>query len=235
MSINPVVFSKETFESFTDFLISTLNIADEGLENQLKDLIAYDLLRGSRLVNGPYIYLNRPFVKGKSIKEFTEALNLDPVLNTVFTYENLHKHQEEAAESIINRHHTIVSTGTGSGKTESFLLPIIDRAKKQREKKLLALLIYPMNALVNDQLRRLRMMLSGTGVTFSRYTGDTPETLPSNINRPSNMVRFTQEQLEEVRKGNLAPWEERLCREEIRENSPQIMLTNYSQLEYLLL
>ena len=235
MSINPVVFSKETFESFTDFLISTLNIADEGLENQLKDLIAYDLLRGSRLVNGPYIYLNRPFVKGKSIKEFTEALNLDPVLNTVFTYENLHKHQEEAAESIIKRHHTIVSTGTGSGKTESFLLPIIDRAKKQQEKKLLALLIYPMNALVNDQLRRLRMMLAGTGVTFARYTGDTPETLPSNINRPSNMVRFTQEQLEEVRKGNLAPWEERLCREEIRENAPQIMLTNYSQLEYLLL
>ena len=92
-----------------------------------------------------------------------------------------------------------------------------------------------MNALVNDQLRRLRMMLAGTGVTFARYTGDTPETLPSNINRPSNMVRFTQEQLEEVRKGNLAPWEERLCREEIRENSPQIMLTNYSQLEYLLL
>ncbi|WP_333641680.1 DEAD/DEAH box helicase, partial [Mesotoga prima] len=70
---------------------------------------------------------------------------------------------------------------------------------------------------------------------FARYTGDTPEALPSNINRPSNMVRFTQEQLEEVRKGNLAPWEERLCREEIRENSPQIMLTNYSQLEYLLL
>ncbi|HDP76711.1 MAG TPA: hypothetical protein ENN47_00700, partial [Mesotoga infera] len=110
MSINPVVFSKETFESFTDFLISTLNIADEGLENQLKDLIAYDLLRGSRLVNGPYIYLNRPFVKGKSIRDFTEALNLDPVLNTVFTYENLHKHQEEAAESIVNKHHTIVST-----------------------------------------------------------------------------------------------------------------------------
>ncbi len=235
MSINPVVFSKETFESFTDFLISTLNIADEGLENQLKDLIAYDLLRGSRLVNGPYIYLNRPFVKGKSIKEFTEALNLDPVLNTVFTYENLHKHQEEAAESIVNKHHTIVSTGTGSGKTESFLLPIIDRAKKQQEKKLLALLIYPMNALVNDQLRRLRMMLAGTGVTFARYTGDTPETLPSNIRRPANMVRFTEEQLEEVIKGTLAPWEERLCREEIRENSPQIMLTNYSQLEHLLL
>ncbi len=141
-------------------------------------------------------------------------------MNTVFTYENLHKHQEEAAESIVNKHHTIVSTGTGSGKTESFLLPIIDRAKKQQEKKLLALLIYPMNALVNDQPRRLRMMLAGTGVTFARYTGDTPETLPSNIRRPANMVRFTEEQLEEVIKGTLAPWEERLCREEIRENSP---------------
>ena len=235
MSINPVVFSKETFESFTDFLISTLNIADEGLENQLKDLIAYDLLRGSSLVNGPYIYLNRPFVRGKSIKEFTSGLGLDPVLNGVFTYENLHKHQEEAAESIIEGNHTIVSTGTGSGKTESFLLPIIDRAKKQQEKKLLALLIYPMNALVNDQLRRLRMMLAGTGVTFARYTGDTPELLPSNIRRPSNMVKFTQEQLEEVKGGYRAPWEERLCREEIRERPPQILLTNYSQLEYLLL
>ncbi len=67
MSINPVVFSKETRELHR-ILISTLNIADEGLENQLKDLIAYDLLRGSRLVNGPYIYLNRPFRKRQKHK-----------------------------------------------------------------------------------------------------------------------------------------------------------------------
>lgn len=235
MSINPIVFSKETFESFTDFLISTLNIADEGLERQLKGLISYDMLKGSRLVNGPYIYLNRPFMKGKSIQELVDELELDPVLKGVFTYKNLHKHQEEAVKSILEGYHTIVSTGTGSGKTESFLLPIIDRAKKQKDKKLLALLIYPMNALVNDQLRRMRIMLAGTGVTFARYTGDTPETLPGNIRRLDRMARFSEHEIEEVRKGRLAPYEESLCREEIRKNKPQILLTNYAQLEYMLL
>ncbi|MCD6449259.1 MAG: DEAD/DEAH box helicase [Thermotogaceae bacterium] len=174
-------------------------------------------------------------MKGKSIQELLDELELNPVLKGVFAYKNLHKHQEEAVKSIIEGYHTIVSTGTGSGKTESFLLPIIDRAKKQKDKKLLALLIYPMNALVNDQLRRMRVMLAGTGVTFARYTGDTPENLPGNIQRLDRMSRFSEHEIEEVKKGRLASYEESLCREEIRKNKPQILLTNYAQLEYMLL
>ncbi len=61
----------------------------------------------------------------------------------------------------------IVSTGTGSGKTESFLLPIVDYCLKHRSQKgMVAIIVYPMNALVNDQLERLRFMLAGTGVDF---------------------------------------------------------------------
>ncbi|MGC9384750.1 MAG: DEAD/DEAH box helicase [Kosmotogaceae bacterium] len=235
MSINPIVFSKNTFEGYADFLISNLNIADEELKEQVKELIAYDIIHGSKLVNGPYIYLNRPFVKGETINTFVDRLGLDPVLKQLFTYDNLHKHQEEAAENIIYGFHTIVSTGTGSGKTEAFLLPIVNEARKQKEKKLLALLIYPMNALVNDQLRRFRTVLAGTGVTFARYTGDTPENYPEGVRRLKVPSKFNENQLKDAYNGRLIPYEECLSRQEIRENTPQILLTNYAQLEYLLL
>ena len=73
----------------------------------------------------------------------------------------------------------VVATGTGSGKTESFLLPILGHLTDERDAGTLgpgvrALLLYPMNALANDQVKRLRRLLATTpDVTFGRYTGDT--------------------------------------------------------------
>ena len=63
--------------------------------------------------------------------------------------------------------HLIVSTGTGSGKTEAFLSPILDTALTLRDAKapqgVMAVLVYPMNALAIDQMDRLRRMLRGSG------------------------------------------------------------------------
>lgn len=70
-----------------------------------------------------------------------------------------------------------MKTGTGSGKTEAFLLPVISAVLKMRAegvKGTKAFLLYPMNALANDQLSRLRNLIrdSGVGVTFAMYTGE---------------------------------------------------------------
>ena len=140
------------------------------------------------------------------------------------------------------------STGTGSGKTEAFLYPIVDDLLRQRDKGitsgLTAILIYPMNALANDQLDRLRDMLGGTGITFGQWVGTTPDT-----EKDVTMDRFpgsgrqaylaARQQTPGGGPGRgpgrapLAPPEECCSEEDIRERKPRILLTNYRQLEVL--
>ncbi len=91
----------------------------------------------------------------------------------------LYVHQYEALETVVkNDHNLVLSTGTSSGKTYSFLLPILNYLLDERERGVLcpgvrAMIIYPMNALANDQLNELRGLLKGTGITYGAFTGDT--------------------------------------------------------------
>jgi len=112
----------------------------------------------------------------------------------------LYQHQYDALQhAVINRKHLIATTGTGSGKTECFLLPVIAdlikeslKWKESKQPAMRAMILYPLNALAEDQMVRLRKSLNsisddGTGVinwlnenrygrriTFGRYTGATP-------------------------------------------------------------
>ncbi|MFH1514889.1 MAG: DEAD/DEAH box helicase, partial [bacterium] len=153
----------------------------------------------------------------------------------------------KAIKAIKSGKTTLVSTGTGSGKTECFLYPIISKCLELRDKNkpegICAVLVYPMNALAEDQLQRLRGLLAGTGITFGMYVGKTPE-------RESDVsgVRLSQgasredynQQLKRVqkerRKEAVHPFEERCSREMMRKNGkqPRILLTNVKQLELLL-
>jgi len=189
------------------------------------------------------VYLSRPFVEGPTLKELIAdpSLGLHPALAGVFKFERLFKHQEEALRAVKAGNHVIIATGTGSGKTEGFLLPIIDECLKARDRGEtrgpLALLIYPMNALVNDQLERLRRLLAGTQITFGRYTGETPEN-EENVPRFDEPRPYNEKDLLKAQKPGTPlplPWEECFSRKEILERRPQILLTNYSMLEYLLL
>lgn len=126
-----------------------------------------------------------------------------------------YRHQAEAVNRILQGQPVILATGTGSGKTEAFLMPIIDWCHRHRNRAgVKAILIYPMNALVNNQRDRLRRLLKGTGISFGRYTGETE----LSGQRPSD-----------------APDEERCLRFEFWQNPPDILLTNYQMLDYMLI
>lgn len=93
----------------------------------------------------------------------------------------LYKHQVDALFQISSGRNAVVSTGTGSGKTESFLFPITKHLVEEANAGTLgrgvrAMLIYPMNALANDQVERLRELLADfPEITFGCYTGQTAE------------------------------------------------------------
>lgn len=138
----------------------------------------------------------------------------------------LYRHQEEALSTELNSRSTgerpalIITAPTGAGKTEAFLLPMLNdlfaQERKGGERGVRAILLYPLNALVNDQVERLFKWLRGQrGVTFVHYTGETP----------SDDAGLLEEQRDPCRQ---------LTRLEAQRNPPDILVTNYSMLEYLL-
>ena len=135
----------------------------------------------------------------------------------------------------------------GSGKTECFLYPIVSRCLSLRDEAappgISAVIVYPMNALAEDQLMRLRGLLAGTGVPFGMYVGKTPEheagvagvRLPPGSSRADYRARLNRAR----RDGSgetVYPAEEVCSREVMRTagRQPRILLTNVKQLELLL-
>jgi ATP-dependent helicase YprA (DUF1998 family) len=154
----------------------------------------------------------------------------------------LYRHQEQAIERLCHDadrldpdRHTVVASGTGSGKTECFLIPSIDWILRHPTRTangdvvghgIRVLLVYPMNALVNDQIRRLTQLVGywpsrgdqPIPITFARYTSETANTRKEGMEREPN-----------------APANQLLGRDEIIANPPDLLITNFAMLEQALL
>lgn len=241
---NPVQFGNQVIDQFGRYLMTSYPVADPRQEEQVRRRVRHGL-GGERLIaKGPFVFLNRPFLRGPSLRQLAEDTELDlhPALPGLFPFRELHKHQERTLRSALAGRHTLVATGTGSGKTEAFLLPILDHALKLRDAGagpgVSSILIYPMNALADDQLRRLRPLLAGTGITYGRYTGVTPDQGAPAL-RLSERRPYSSRERERLEEGDEEevpiPWEECYSRAEMRARRPRLLLTNYYQLEYLLL
>jgi ATP-dependent helicase YprA (DUF1998 family)/very-short-patch-repair endonuclease len=199
---------------------SFLTIKDE----RIRQHVAEELDNGL-LWPDPALQLNPAFESGGLVDELVESGTLHPECSKIFRvdkrsgYEGtgkplrLHKHQADAIRVAATGGDYVLTTGTGSGKSLSYIVPIVDHVLRTHEQegtkktgRISAIVVYPMNALANSQEEELRKFLQygypdGRGpVTFRRYTG--------------------QESDEE--------------REEIREHPPDILLTNYVMLEYIL-
>ncbi len=231
-SIDIVERVKSTYKSY---IKTAFPVIDDGLRGQMHDLLD----QGNLLWRGPYLSLQRPYTRAaQTLGEQQTTLGLQAKLLKAGEYVDdkgekhlpfgewrLYSHQQVAIEQILKSQNTIISSGTGSGKTEAFFLPILNHCLENPGPGIKALILYPMNALVNDQYDRFAHYLDGTGVTFARYTGDTPED-PKDAERNNKELR-----------------PEGLCKEAIwyrkeirnKQTLPNILMTNYSMLEYLLL
>lgn len=133
-----------------------------------------------------------------------------------------------------------VTTGTGSGKTECFMMPLVrDLIDEQRTGPIQALFLYPLNALMEDQKERLEELLEGTHLTYTVYNGDLPEYEPKDKDTSSTADRL-RKRIRQIR-----GWDEKkqdykykhmvYTRDAVRKNPPNILLTNPTMLEYILL
>lgn len=245
--LNPITYTEDVVSDFLRYQLSTYAFADENLYQQMRDLLNLEHTRNTPLMKGPFISLSRTFMKGASLEQLVKEGVLHPHIRQLSPYTGAYLHQERAFRSIKAGRTTLVATGTGSGKTESFLLPIISRCLQLRddgaEAGVTAVIVYPMNALAEDQLQRMRELLVGTGVTFGMYVGKTPRT-EADINgvrlAPGSTVADYRSKLQQMQQQKmdvaLHPTEERVSREAMRTpgQQPRILLTNVKQLELLL-
>ena len=231
MSIDPINATKAINNSYLSYLSTTFYLSDAKMRKAFLD----ELCEDNRFVKGPILEVTPPFKKGASLYELIDEEVLTKSLKGLDSEylplgRRLYKHQEMAIRKIAHENrNVVVATGTGSGKTEIFMLPILNYLLKQNEDNTLtpgvrALLLYPMNALANDQLARLRNVLKNRPeILFGRYTGETETETSAAI-----------EAYRKMHKCDPLP-NELLSRKQMWQTPPHILLTNYAMLEYLLL
>ena len=246
MSMNPRQTTDKIRSDYQNYIASILTVKDD----EITDL-AHKAVKNTEFVKGPYLESTLPFVDGKSLKDLaSEGLISEEFgkMGKAVHYSDwkLRIHQEYALRHIVeDDRNMVVSTGTGSGKTECYLYPIFNSLMREKEAGTLdagvrALLIFPMNALANDQQKKLRKLLKEyPDITFGRYTGETERKRPKETAEEAER-RLHEEyddahisDSEEVYRKSIP--NELMCREMMAQEPPHILLTNYAMLEYMLL
>lgn len=264
MIFNPLTITEEIHKQYIDFFKSSFVLNNEELSAKLDGLA-----QGNHLWKSPFISITQNYVIGQTGKELSHDTGISNDVIDAVGISKFYKHQELAIKNItFNGRHTIVSSGTGSGKTETFLIPILDDCvKMDNQRGTKAVLIYPMNALANDQVDRIRDILfrlnktrksqSKREITFGIYTSQTPENIRNMAGKhdddfdtlttidtrcPSCLQYSLHVDSDGVNTFYTCRNEKDfrinyqiITRNELRDNPPDILITNYVQLEYLLL
>lgn len=235
MAIHPLETTEKIRSTYINYLKTIKPFQDEGLRKEFAQAIeAQDML-----VKGPLLQIALPYKKDLSIHALVDEGVLSPrfeqLCSDALQYDRpLYAHQVKAIRKAVKGRNLVVSTGTGSGKTETFLIPILDYLLRELDAGTLnrpgvrALLLYPMNALANDQMKRLRRILENyPAITFGRYINieETPDTKAKAEAYFRNMYGNSEPNIPNELKS----------REEMHESPPHLLATNYAMLEYLLL
>lgn len=229
--LDPLITARTIETTYKRYLTTILHPK----EASLRDEFVSEVARSRDLTKGPLLETTPPYAPGRSLRDLIDEGVLDPTFARLSSPalpldRPLYAHQENAIRKVVAGRNVVVTTGTGSGKTESFLLPIFNHLLAEKAAGTLgpgvrALLLYPMNALANDQLKRLRSLLADVPeITFGRYTGETKHT-----------AKDAQRHFRSLHPGEPLLPNEKLSREEMQADPPHILLTNYAMLEYLLL
>lgn len=229
-----------------------------------------DKSKRHEFVNSAYVEAIPQYKPGRTLAELKAASVLHESTAAAFAKyfgcsaeeATLHQHQDNALVSVNNGENLLVCTGTGSGKTESFLIPVLDAITRERcemgenyQPGVRAMILYPMNALVNDQVLRIRNILKAaqgfTGIqdiTYGIYTGDVAtEGSEQNLRELNDQQKVALQGADTVHVDHPYFSDDVVPRTEYTRRSrwnniqdggdgpADILITNYSMLERLLL
>ena len=222
-NITPLTLAHEVKENILGYLKTTYNINNQNFSTALETFLQ------KNLCHPPYIDIKLPF-------KIAQTNTLDIDLKLPFTP---YEHQIQAMQRLSSKnkppHNTIITTGTGSGKSECFFIPIIDHCLRQHNiRGIKAILIYPMNALANDQASRI-----------TEFLFNNPQVTPDPTKLPLVSAGMLIGEARDQRKGNKIMHKTYQDSKETYHiiddrntmitNPPDILLTNYKMLDYLLM
>ena len=210
----PLTVAEELRQTLLDYLDTTFAFRDDAISTAMERFLT-DPENG--LFKGPFVHIRLPFERAAT-GAVDNILDVKPPF-TPFA------HQLQAFKRLASREqkpqHTLVTTGTGSGKSECFLYPILDHCARIKEgigdtSGLKAVLLYPMNALAEDQARRVAEAIHADDrlrgkVTAGMYVGGTGK---YKVMGAANVITH---------------------KPTLRKTPPDILLTNYKMLDYLLM
>lgn len=207
----PSVVANEVQTALLDYLRTTFKLRDRALETALFRFLSDE---STGIYQGPYLDVRLPFRTAPDNWLSRSPLDYNPPFAP-------YAHQLRAFERLSSRsrapQNTLVTTGTGSGKTECFLYPLLDHCQREKGRGQLgikAIILYPMNALASDQAERLAKLLRERElghVSAGLYVGGKGE---HSTPGPLNLIDD---------------------RDTLRRDPPDILLTNYRMLDFLLM
>ena len=239
---DPITASQNIKDEYDGYITTSFHIADKEYARQFSDALAQE----GAIAKGPFLDISDSFKSGASIEELIDKGEVSPLFRKlegdvsesekeIKLCRSLYLHQQKAIEKTNRDKNLVITTGTGSGKTECFIIPILNQLLKEKENGTLndgvrAILIYPMNALANDQMKRLRAMLKNyPDITFGVYNSSTKQKDADGI---AEYGRVFKDQAGRP----LKPISnEIISRETMQKKPPHILVTNYAMLEYMLL
>lgn len=196
---------------YARYIQSFIRIRDPRLEEKVNQIILDGLLWPD-----PLVQINPMFEIGGTVSELVDQDLLHPECAKIFSVNKhidptplrLYQHQVDAIRAARSGANYVLTTGTGSGKSLAYIIPIVDHVlhHKPEKRAISAIIVYPLNALANSQEKELQKFINegypdgSAPVTFARYTGQESEAE----------------------------------KEAICANPPDILLTNYVMLELIL-
>lgn len=205
----------------------------------IRDWVQQKRQEGRLLYREPFLTLAKPFADGAALQTLVSEGVVDPGVLSVFSRTpgdagsgaiSPFVHQEQAIRQIMGGHNTAVTTGTGSGKSFTFYIPIVSTALSLMKsggttgfRSPIAVIIYPMNALANSQYEDVAARLSGSGLTVCNYTGTLKSTHEGAMKDFKELTGRDQPFDSEV-----------IDRDALHSNGCDILLTNFKMLEYAL-
>lgn len=286
--------SKRLHQKLQEYIEAQYPISEESLLLERRKLLESNGV----ISKEPYIEATPVYEPGHEYKEIKMPVHCKQAMTTfskmnpsVGVFPKPYVHQQQALEAFLHdQNDLVIATGTGSGKTESFLHPILnslinegsERKEQFQKNAVRALILYPMNALVSDQITRLRKLFGDERIAtyfkeqfarnplFGMYTSRTPypgertekkdkyqldeiikyyndmeQENPRLAEEMKDRGKWLAKDLKEFRKGRRGEWKskyvtgqddrELFTRHEMQQTPPDILVTNYSMLEYMLM